>query len=62
MVGVGGLFSSLVGWWVIRLVGYQVGWCWWAIQLVRWLVSVGYKVGWRRWAIKLVVWLVLVGY
>ena len=43
-------------------MGYQVGWCWWAIQLVRWLVSVGYKVGWRRWAIKLVVWLVLVGY
>ena len=56
LVGVGGLFSWLVGWcwWAIQLVGigglfsWLVGWCWLAIQLVGWcwlaiqLVLVGY--------------------
>ena len=38
LVGVGGLFSWLVGWWAIQLAG--VG------GLYSWLVSVGYLVRW----------------
>ena len=43
LVGVGGLFSWLVGWWAIELAGLG--------GLYSWLVSVGYIVGWCRWAI-----------
>ena len=56
LVGIGGLFSWLVGWWALQLAGVGglfsslVGW--WVIRLVvykvgglsSWLVLVGYSV------------------